>query len=56
MTTLVSIGDVAKAKGWSYHKTRNKLRKNPETSKLAQKVGHAVCYDARVLEVISEAR
>lgn len=56
MTTLVSIREVAKAMGWTYHQARNRLRKNPEASKLSQKVGHAVCYDAKVLEVILEAR
>lgn len=55
MTTLVSIREVAKAMGWTYHQARNRLRKNPEASKLAHKVGHAVCYDASVLGVMREA-
>lgn len=55
MAKLVSIGEVAKAMGWTYHQARNRLRKNPEAAKLAHKVGHAVCYDSKVLEVVREA-
>lgn len=56
MTHLVSIREVAKAMGWTYHQARNRLRKSEEASKLAQKVGHAVCYDAKVLEVMNAPR
>lgn len=55
MANLISISEVAKAMGWTYHQARNRLRKNPEAKKLSHKVGHAVCYEAKVLEVISEA-
>lgn len=55
MSSLVSIREIAKAMGWTYHQARNRLRKNPNASKLAQKVGHAVCYDEKVLEVMREA-
>ena len=56
MSKLISIGEIAKAKGWTYHQARNRLRKNPKASKLAHKVGHAVCYEVKVLEVIDETR
>lgn len=52
---LISITEVAKVKGWTYHQARNRLRKNPEATKLAKKVGHAVCYERQVLEVLNEA-
>lgn len=52
MTTLISIGEIAKAVGWSYHRTRNRLARNPETSALSQKVGHAVCYRVEALDLI----
>jgi hypothetical protein len=55
MTALVSIREVAKAMDWTYHQARNRLRKNAEASKLAHKVGHAVCYEKSVLEVIRAA-
>lgn len=54
MTNLVSIGEVAKAMGWSYHRTRNRLARNPKTQALSQKVGHAVCYESVVLDLIRE--
>lgn len=52
---LISIGEIATAMGWPYHRTRNRLARNPETKKLAQKVGHAVCYDKKALEILREA-
>lgn len=52
---LISITEVAKAKGWTYHQARNRLRKNKKASELAQKVGHAVCYPRQVLEVLNAA-
>lgn len=56
MTQLISISQVAKEMGWTYHQARNRLRKNPRTRAMGQKVGHAVCYDRRVLEVLRETR
>lgn len=53
---LISITEVAKAKSWTYHQARNRLRKHPKAQELAQKVGHAVCYPKQVLEVLDEAR
>ena len=52
MENLVSISEVAKEMGWSYHTTRNRLAKDPGTKDLAIKVGHAVCYQRKVLEVL----
>jgi hypothetical protein len=52
---LISITEVAKAKGWTYHQARNRLRKNSKAKQLAQKVGHAVCYQKQVLEILNEA-
>lgn len=56
MSELISITEVAKAKNWSYQKARNTLQRNPKTRKMAQKIGHAVCYPKRVLEVLNEPR
>lgn len=55
MEDLVSITQVAKEMGWSYHRTRNRLSRNPLTASLGQKVGHAVCYSKKVLEVLRAA-
>ena len=56
MSELISIGEVAKEKKWTYHQARNRLRKNPKARALSQKVGHAVCYDRKVLGVLDETR
>ena len=55
MEDLISISEVAKEMGWPYHRTRNKLSRNPDTKCLGKKVGHAVCYSRKVLEVLREA-
>lgn len=52
MENFISISDVAKEMGWSYHTTRNRLAKNDKTKALSMKVGHAVCYKREVLEVL----
>ncbi|UOL48415.1 hypothetical protein [Pseudomonas phage Almagne] len=52
MPDLISISEVAKEMGWSYHTTRNRLAANDKTKSLGQKVGHSVCYQRAVLEVL----
>lgn len=52
---LISIGEIAREMNWPYHRTRNRLARNPETKALAKKVGHAVCYDKKALEILREA-
>lgn len=52
MEELISITEVAKELGCSYHTARNRLAKNERTSALSVKVGHAVCYKREVLEVL----
>lgn len=52
MEDLISISEVAKKMGWSYHTTRNRLARDQETKDLAIKIGHAVCYKREVLEVL----
>lgn len=52
MPDLISISEVAKEMGWSYHTTRNRLAANEKTKSLGQKVGHSVCYQREVLEVL----
>lgn len=52
---LMSIGEIAQAMGWSYHRTRNRLARNEKTKELAHKIGHAVCYEKKALEILREA-
>lgn len=52
MEEFISIGEVAKKMGWSYHTTRNRLARNDKTKGLAVKVGYAVCYKREVLGVL----
>lgn len=52
---LISIGEIAKELGWPYHRTRNRLARNEKTKGLAHKVGHAVCYEKKALEILREA-
>lgn len=55
MENLISISEVAKEMGWSYHQARNQLSRNLKTKGLSMKVGHAVCYKREVLEVLRDA-
>lgn len=52
MSKLITISEVAKMLGVSYHVARNRLKRNPETKKLSQKLGHSVIYDAKVVELL----
>lgn len=54
MENLISISEVAKEMGWTYHQARNRLSRNLKTSALGIKVGHAVCYKREVLEVLRD--
>lgn len=54
MSNLITITEVAKKLGVSYHVARNRLSRNPETAKLSQKLGHTVIYDIKVLEIIKD--
>lgn len=51
---LVSISEVAEELGWSYHRTRNNIRRNPLASQLVRKVGNLVVLDRKVVEVLRD--
>lgn len=56
MANLITITEVAKKLGVSYHVARNRLSRNEETNKMSQKLGHTVIYDAKVLEILEADR
>lgn len=51
---LVSISEVATQLGWSYHRTRNTIRRTPEANSLIRKVGNLVILDKKVVEVLRD--
>lgn len=52
MENIVTISQIAKELGVSYHVARNKLRRNEEAKKYRKKLGHTVVYDEAVMEII----
>lgn len=51
---LITIQDVAKALGVSYHVARNRLNRQPETEQYKHKLGHTVVYEEAALELVKE--
>lgn len=56
MSEFVTIRQVAKAMGWTYHLTRRKLKENPDTARLMHKLDYSVMYDRKVLEVLRASK
>lgn len=49
---LVSIGQVAKKLGISYHAARNRLNRNPKCEELKHKVDYSVVYERDVIRIL----
>ena len=54
MSGLITITQVSKELGVSYHVARNRLNRNPDCKKYKTKLGHTVVYDKKVLEILKE--
>lgn len=54
MPELITITQVAKELGVSYHVARNRLKRNPDTEQYKTKLGHTVVYDKKVLKIICD--
>lgn len=55
MPELITIKQIAKKMGVSYHVARNRLNRNESTHKYKYKLEHSIVYDVKVLEVLNES-
>lgn len=54
MPQLITIAQVAKELGVSYHVARNRLNRNEDCKQYKTKLDHSVVYDKKVLEILKE--
>lgn len=52
MPELITIKQIAKRMGVSYHVARNRLNRDKATHQYKHKLEHSIVYDVKVLEVL----